>query len=274
MKWVGSMKARCRSNTVRQRLSREWSLLLLALSFTTRLPLAENHVSSPDLEACRRYFSVAGAVIGAVMAAVYTLVSSGLPIPVAVMFALVAGLLLTGGLHEDGLADTFDGLGGGWSAVDKLTIMKDSRLGSYGALSLMASIGLRAVLLSALGSAAGWSGVCAALIVVHAASRAAAISVMACLPYARVENSRVAALSRPVASHDIVVVCLVAIVLALCLGGVVIAIMNVAVLGALVWGACRLLRAQLGGYTGDTLGAVQQCAEVALYTTWLYLCAS
>lgn len=259
------------SERIASGVRREWGLLLLALSFMTRLPLQHGEVAPEALEACRRYFSVAGAVIGAVMAVVFTVAASGLPSYVAVMLALVAGLLLTGGLHEDGLADTLDGIGGGWTPVEKLSIMKDSRLGSYGGVGLVASMGLRAALLIGIAQSGGWAGVCMALVLGHSASRAAPLWVMVQLPYARVDDSRVAALSHAVPPRDVAVATLVPLLLGLCLIGWITTAVSLLVMAATVWGAGRWLRAQLGGYTGDTLGAVQQCAELIGYTTWLWM---
>ena len=179
---------------------------------------------------------------------------TGLPPFVAAGLALAAMAALTGALHEDGLADTLDGLGGGWTRDDALRIMKDSRIGAYGAAGLILVLGVKAAALADLPASM--------LLASGPASRLAPVCVMALLPYARVGDA--AARSAPVAAGP---------------GGLAIAaLLGLAPLALLGWRAVPALLAaavltalmaawfhrRLGGWTGDTLGAVQQAAELAI----------
>ena len=125
-------------------LRRFWT----ALAFYSRLPVPEG-TPLPELSAASRYFPAVGLLVGAIGAAVYGLAGWGLPHLVAVILSVGAMVLATGALHEDGFADTCDGLGGGWTREDALRIMKDSRLGTYGAVGLVL---LLAIKLGALAS--------------------------------------------------------------------------------------------------------------------------
>ena len=115
----------------------------LALMLLTRLP-AGRIDPAPTIAAAAWAFPLAGAVVGVLQALVLiAAIGLGLPMAMAAGLALAAGVLATGGLHEDGLADCADGFGGGRSPARKLEIMRDSRIGSYGALALILGLGLR-----------------------------------------------------------------------------------------------------------------------------------
>ena len=237
----------------------------LALGFFTRIPVP-SHPNYSD-EAMRRsaiYYPLVGIVVGAVMALVYYLANMLFSVPLSVLLALCTGFLVTGGFHEDGWADTFDGLGGAFQRDKKLEIMTDSRLGTYGSLALWAILTLKTFCLIELLPQTG----IISLIVVHGLSRWSSMTAMVYGTYVRVGQSK----SKPVVSHMsawrwlvaglFVVPTLyfvpLAVAIALVVGSVVV---------AFVWLA--LLKQQIGGYTGDTLGACQQLAEVCLYFIWL-----
>lgn len=122
----------------RESWHKEIDLFLVAMGYFTRIPMPKwVEVDADKLNKASRYFGLVGLLVGLLSAIVFWLTQNWLPAGVSVLLSMVTGVLLTGGFHEDGLADTFDGFGGGWTAEDKLRIMKDSRLGSYGALALM-----------------------------------------------------------------------------------------------------------------------------------------
>ena len=117
---------------------RQWHLFCLALSFFSRIPVPASTPYSPELlNQSSRYLSLVGLLLGALQALVLLATAQLLPFSIAVLLALMAGLVLTGAFHEDGLADTADGLGGGLSLERKLEIMKDSRVGTYGLVALL-----------------------------------------------------------------------------------------------------------------------------------------
>jgi len=236
-------------------------LALVAIGYLTRLPLPPwiGH-SAWGLDRAARFFPLAGLLVGGAGALVLSCARLGLPPLAAAGLALAAMAALTGALHEDGLADTLDGLGGGWTRDDALRIMKDSRIGAYGAVGLVLVLGLKAALLADLPAMA--------LLASGAASRLAPVCVMAALPYARQGDAQ--ARAAPVAAGP---------------GGLAAA--AACGLPPLMWLGWRALpalalasaltvlmglwvRRRLGGWTGDTLGAVQQAAElgVLLAAAW------
>ncbi|ODC05505.1 hypothetical protein BFW38_14865 [Terasakiispira papahanaumokuakeensis] len=252
-----------------------WRQLRAAISFYTRLP-----VKWPEglpLSQVHRHVVWVGLGIGLTTAAVYGLAADLWMPTVAVVLALITGVLMTGGLHEDGLADTCDGFGGGWQVTDKLRIMKDSALGTYGGLGLILMLVLQTVTLTALAAlplTGIGSPVMAALILGHVLSRALAVSFMQSLPYVRLHDSRVQAVTGALPKADFrwVVGSAMVVVAVICWLFDFSAMLLLALLiGLGGWRQlfCAILRRQLGGYTGDTLGAVQQTATVIVYLVLL-----
>ncbi|MEE3208692.1 MAG: adenosylcobinamide-GDP ribazoletransferase, partial [Pseudomonadota bacterium] len=133
------------------RLSEQLNLWWIAVAFFTRIPVpASVEFSQASLNRASRYFPAVGWLIGALCATALWLLMLVFPQDVAVLISIAISLLLTGCFHEDGLADTCDGLGGGWTREQKLSIMKDSRIGTYGAAALWVSLTLKFVVLSQL----------------------------------------------------------------------------------------------------------------------------
>jgi len=233
----------------------------LCLAVLTRLPVRPPAPPPPGtLGRALRLAPLAGAAIGLIVAAGFWLAwTLGLPPLAAGLLAVGLGIVVTGAFHEDGLADTADGFGGGVGTAHKLEIMRDSRLGSYGALALVLSVGLRAAALDAL---AGPGAALAALVAAHALSRAVFPLLLSALPPARGDGLGAGA-GQPPAD---------AVVLALALGGALalvalgigpglVALLVAALAGLAV---AALARAQIGGHTGDVLGAAQQTLEAAV----------
>ncbi|WP_116131454.1 adenosylcobinamide-GDP ribazoletransferase [Tropicimonas sp. IMCC34043] len=183
----------------------------------------------------------------------------GLPAGVAAGLALTAQIVLTGAMHEDGLADAADGLWGGWSRERRLEIMKDSRMGAYGTLALILSVGLRWAALAALDPAMLLPAMVAAALL----SRAVMVGVMAALP-----NARDGGLSRGIGrprTATAVLAAMLALGLSVAVAGpAALALALVAVAAAA--GSAAIARAKIGGQTGDILGATQQMAEIACLT--------
>ncbi len=237
------------------------SELTTAIAFSTRLPLPHRTpISGATLRHAVWALPVAGfivAVIGAVVyAAAYRL---GLPSWSAAALAVAATLAATGCLHEDGLADTADGFGGGKTRVEKLDIMRDSRTGTYGVCALILSILLRA---SALAGLDDPGLVAAALIAAHCAARAAMPVVMFLVMPARSDGLS-ADVGQPQAAPTAIAAALglVALVVGLGVAHAVTAVIVLAITVALVM---LLSRKQISGQTGDVLGAVEQVSEIAV----------
>jgi len=233
---------------------------LTATAVLTRLPVADRTPQDDSIAAACWAFPAVGAGIGFVAGMVMLLASSfGLGNAPSALLALVAAGLLTGALHEDGLADTADGFGGGRDRDEKLAIMRDSRQGSYGIIALIATIGLRGV---ALATIPGPIEGTLALIAAHAASRAALAPALLLMQPAR-DDGLGASAGRPSLMATSVAVA-VGVFVALGMlgpvrGGVAVVLMGLAVAGTAV-----LAQRQIGGYTGDVLGAFQQVGEIVM----------
>jgi len=243
-------------------------LFLVALQFLTRLPVRLSRFEPAWLNDCVRHFPLVGALVGAISAAVLVGTLQFWPPMVAAVLALIATVALTGGFHEDGLADTLDALGGVVGREKALAIMKDSRIGSYGALALALSLLLRAALLAVLAARPTLTAV-AALLASHAFARAAAVGVMVSLPYGGdAEQAKAKPLALAVAPRNFGIALawcglLVAVLVGL---GAYLPRLLVAVLAAAAVALLmrQWLRRRLGGYTGDGLGATEQLAEIAV----------
>ncbi len=254
---------------------------LLALGFFTRIPVPNfADFQESDLNHSAKYFPLIGIIVGLIGAGSFALSAELLPQNLAVLISMATTIYLTGAFHEDGLADSADGLGGGWQREQILTIMQDSRLGTYGAVALFLMLFAKFQLLSSLDSYL----VPFALIAGHALSRLAAVYIMASLNYTKPEGK-----SKPLATQINALDLLLANLFGLLPFFAIIALLFVNnraleitvkfVLMALipvflswVWWRHKINK-WLGGYTGDTLGAMQQIAELAFYVglaIWSY----
>ena len=182
------------------------------------------------------------------------------------MIAIAATVAATGAFHEDGLADVFDGFGGGATRERKLAIMRDSRIGSFGAAALVLSLGFRAAALSAA-LAHGFLAAAAALVATAAVSRAGGLMPLAWLDPARADGAGAAVGRLP--APVFAAACAVALAFTLPLGTAAAGLSRAlaAVLGAAIGAAAMtaLARRQIGGQTGDVAGAAQQWAEIAAW---------
>lgn len=263
------------------RLLQEARLAAVALQFLTRVPLRFRHFDPQWLQDCTRHFPLVGAGVGAFGAAVLLAALQVWPPAVAVGLAMAATVWLTGGFHEDGLADTCDGLGGAVDRARALLIMKDSRLGSYGALGLVLTLGLKAVALTVLAQRQPLLAA-AALVLAHAWSRTGAVALLAWLDYAGdAEHAKAKPLAQHIGPGALAVALAWCALLALLLPALAAALNGAAgalpglsvarlVQAALAAAAVALwcgrwLRRRLGGFTGDGLGATQQWCELAIY---------
>jgi len=239
-------------------LRKQWRYFLTAIMFFTRIPIRFEHFDEADLNKSTRFFPLVGILVGAAGALVFWLSNMLLPLEISVLMSMAATILLTGAFHEDGLADAVDGLGGGWSREQVLTIMLDSRIGSYGAIGLI---------LVLLGKFQSLSYQLAALVPVtiiagHALSRLCAVLVMFTQSYVKAEGK-----SKPLATQLNVT----ELIIATFFGLLPLAFLEMKFLAALLpvvivwlWFSAKI-KARIGGYTGDCLGAMQQLTELAFY---------
>lgn len=231
-----------------------------ALRFFTRLPVPGplGH-SSHVLERAIRYFPAAGLVIGIISGLVFALTSFFWPKTLAVLAAIAVAIYITGAIHEDGWSDMVDGFGGGWQKERILTIMRDSCVGSFGAVALVMLLLARFFALVEIDILL----VPIAMISGHAVSRLCSTCVMRSLDYVRLEG-KAKPFSNQLTHGEMGFAAATALlpVLFLPLSQSIPALLLAAL--ATFWLA-RLFKRQIGGYTGDCLGAVQQLAEVAFY---------
>ena len=241
-------------------------LFFIALQFFTRLPIPRWVGFEPAwLNHASRYFPLVGVVVGAIGAAVYVIAAHWLPAPVAAVLSTAATIYLTGAFHEDGFADTCDGLGGGMTKERALEIMKDSRVGAYGAIGIVCMLGAK---LAALATLPPLTAI-GALLLAHPLSRLAATSLIWRMEYARAEGKAKPLAERMTTSEFGIAAVTVAMeaVILLATGAIDLRALLAAVLagGAATWWLARKFSSRIGGYTGDCLGAVQQLSEAVMY---------
>jgi len=263
---------------------------LLAVQFFTRIPITGRLAGwvgySPELlRASAAHFPGIGVVVGFVAAAVFALLQTLLPDTtyaplVAAVFSTIASVLLTGGFHEDGLADVADGLGGSHDRERALEIMKDSRVGAFGALALVLALLCKVALLAVLGSVEGipaaWEAspfngwyVCVGLWTGHIVSRSLPLVVIRQLAHVGdTATSKSKPLADQISSAGLLIAftwCFGALALAsLALDAInLIVACSFSVLALL--GLLRLFKRRLQGFTGDCLGTTQQVCEIAFY---------
>ena len=243
-------------------IRRELEYFFGAVRFFTRLPVPAwvGH-SSAALNRAARYFPAVGLLVGGIGALVYQASALFWPQSVAVLLSLAATIYATGAFHEDGLADSVDGFGGGWDKLRILEIMKDSRVGSYGVVAMVLALLGKFLLLNSLDAAlVPW-----ALLAGHAASRFCSNLLLATMTYVRED---LLSKAKPLATQ------LYAGELAVALFFVLLALIPLSPENALAgcalatistWWLAAKFKRWLGGYTGDCLGATQQVSELAFY---------
>jgi len=246
---------------LKQNLQEEKTLLLLAISFFTRIPVRlPADITPAQLNKASRYFALVGLLVGLICSLFYMVSVEFLPKSIAVLIAMAVSLLVTGAFHEDGWADVWDGFGGGWSIEQKLDIMKDSRLGTYGAAALFIILLLKFQSLMALASPI------IALILANTLSRVVATSLIYNMPYVALDaTSKVKPLAQHLSSKSLSFLLVTGLLVSLWF----LPLMECLLLFAVLFVFRAILVAwftrQLGGYTGDCLGAAQQSSEVVIY---------
>ncbi|MFK5978956.1 MAG: adenosylcobinamide-GDP ribazoletransferase [Rhizobiaceae bacterium] len=245
-----------------ERFAYQFEKLMIALQFFSRIPLpksvTEKISAENNLAESAHLFSVVGMLLALIPAFVWYISASFFAPAIAAGLAIAIGMLITGGLHEDGLADCADGLGGGNTRARILKIMKDSRIGTYGAAALIFSIGIR---WAALASLSPYAGIFA-LLIAHATSRATMTLAIKYSTYARSEGIG-KSVSSGIPSEQFTLTLAIAFIMALLLGGgygVFAGVMGFIVAGAML----LFLEKRLNGYTGDGLGAMEQLSEITI----------
>jgi adenosylcobinamide-GDP ribazoletransferase len=243
-------------------IAAEAKLFLIALQFLTRIPVGPIRDLPQDwLVRSVKCMPLVGALIGVVAGGVLLVSAAFFPEPLPVVIGLAMAIALTGAMHEDGLADTVDAMGGGADRERTLEIMKDSRIGTFGALALVVVLALKGTALAQMDPHSAFR----VLIAGHAGARLAAVLMLSALPYAGAGNAMVSRTTSRMTPGEIVT----AIALGLTPGLIVLqpAILFIPTMFALgATGLTALVaRRRIGGYTGDVLGAVEQVYETTFF---------
>jgi adenosylcobinamide-GDP ribazoletransferase len=244
------------------------STLPLALTFLTKLPWPwRGPADETALARSMFWFPWVGALLGLGFWGAWTGLQKILPTPAAAGLLLALTVWVTGGLHLDGLADTADGLGGGQTPETALRIMKDSRVGAFGVISLILALVLKFSLFLSLPTKAGGAAV---LLLYPVVSRWSMVLLAYLSPYARAEGGLGQAMTLGVSPEVLVGASFSAGLLAFLILGVP----GLSLLGAaagLVWLGSLYCRRRLGGITGDILGATNEVVEILVLAGVLIL---
>jgi adenosylcobinamide-GDP ribazoletransferase len=240
-------------------------LFLAAVAFLTRLPIpAWAHPDGRTLAAAMVFFPLVGALLGAGQAALILVLRPVLAPDGLALLLIATTVLVTGALHYDGLADTVDALGGGWSPEQRLAIMKDPHIGTFGVLALVVAVLAQFV---ALRSFQHVESLCRAVIVAPCLARMTIVWLAWQEPYARAEGGKGRFIEALQGRH---------VLGALLTGGAIVlgvggwlGSLLLALAAVLVMMAAFRFRRWLGGITGDALGAVCQTCELLVYGVWV-----
>jgi adenosylcobinamide-GDP ribazoletransferase len=266
-------------------MRREVRIFFTAIMFLTRLPVPRNIDHSPEyLREAPRYFPVVGWIVGGLSSLAFWLFSRFISVDIGIAASMIAGMLATGCFHEDGFADVCDGMGGGWTKEKILLIMKDSRIGAYGAIGLISILATKFLLLRELSGVSTIPFFIPAVVAAHSVSRLMPVLVMKAGVYAADPDQSKA---RPLAGPSISGTSgIIAIVLGLVPFALFPAFVPTAIASAyfpvvilptlaVTYGMYRWFFKWIGGYTGDCLGAIQQVTEITVYLgcilLWRYL---
>lgn len=261
-------------------MKKELHIFFTALMFYTRIPCPKNIDHNPDyLNKASRYFPVIGWIVGAVAFGVCCLFNYFTSPEIAIVFSVIASILVTGAFHEDGFADVCDGFGGGWTKEKILMIMKDSAIGAYGAIGVVLLLAVKVLSVNLLfknieiAKVNDYFAGFLLFVTAHSISRLAAISIVFTHEYAREDAT---SKSKPIAQNytwrEV-------------LGAVFFGLLPLAVLSYFQWELlvvlvpvfltrfflARYFQKWIGGYTGDCLGATQQVCEVVFYLSVIAL---
>jgi len=227
-----------------------------ATTLLTRVPLGARRAEGADLARSVPWFPVVGALVGLAVAGVDVAARLALPPTPSAALAVGAGIVLTGAFHEDGLADVADAFGGGASREERLRILKDPTLGTFGVLAIAVSFALRATSLASLGA---WAAV-AVLVAAHALGRTACAALLGTVPPA--DGSGLGAAHADALDRRQVLAAAVAGVLIVVVALGPWAPVAIVIAAVSTWSVARAGRARLGGgLTGDVLGAAEQVVE-------------
>lgn len=234
--------------------------MALAMQFMTRVPMPAKGLDPARLNRASAWFPAVGLVVGGLAAALYSLVVAHLGRPLAALMAVLLMVVVTGGLHEDGLADCADAFGGGWTREDRRRILKDSRIGTFGAIALILSLGARILLLATMPA----GSVVRYIISAQVLARWTPLPLSAILQPARGPEGLGGRIAGGIPWSTLALGSILALVsvgyfLRLFAWQPIVAVVLITTLSGAYY------RKQLGGVTGDCMGATIQLSEIAVY---------
>ena len=247
-------------------MKNEIKIFFTALMFYTRIPVPKNTgFSNDNLNKSAKYFPLVGIIVGSVGAIAFMASNYFLSVQTSVLLSVLSMIMLTGAFHEDAIADFCDGFGGGYTKKRILEIMKDSYIGTYGAVSLVVLILLKVLLLSEIDV----KQIPFVIIAAHALSRVNPVILMYTSKYVRDDDT---SKSKPVGerkSIDILIVAIILGVIPMFFLPIIIAPFIMIVLVLILLYHRYYIHKKIGGYTGDILGALQQFSEVGFYVSYI-----
>jgi adenosylcobinamide-GDP ribazoletransferase len=254
-------------------MKKEIRIFFTALMFFTRIPCPKwvDH-SEEYLNKAPKYFPFMGWIVGGISGLVYFLCSYALPGPIAIMLSMVASIMVTGAFHEDGLADVCDGFGGGWTKEKILLIMKDSRIGAFGAIGIVMALLIKYASLAFIPIQ---KPIFLALLFIagHSISRFAAVTFLVTHEYARDDDSsKSKPLATKISGSELAIAFMFGVLPLIGLSiylkeyNLLSLILPVYITKMLLG---RFFKKWIGGYTGDCLGATQQICEVVFYLSFI-----
>jgi adenosylcobinamide-GDP ribazoletransferase len=256
-------------------MKKELQVFLTAVMFYTRIPCPKwvDH-SQGMLEKATRYFPLIGWIVGGVSALFLYGVAQIFPLSISVILSIVVSILITGAFHEDGFADVCDGFGGGWTKEKILLIMKDSRMGAYGAIGIFLLLLLKFVCLLEIAQG-NILRCCFVLFATHALSRFAAIVLRKNLEYVREnDDSKAKPIAKQTSNKDYFIAAVFGL-LPLLIFKTAWVILLFIPLTVIIFYLRWYFKKWIGGYTGDCLGATQQVCEIIIYLSiiglWKYI---
>jgi adenosylcobinamide-GDP ribazoletransferase len=244
---------------------REIKIFLAALMFFTRIPCPSfKDFDESWLNSATRYFSLIGIIVGSLQFLAYYACSHIFSIEVSVTISLLAGVIITGAFHEDGLADAIDGFGGGYTPERILEIMKDSRIGAFGVIGLILFFLLKFTLLCQLMTYSNTLEAFAIFLIFNSLSRAAAGTIIACTSYCRNDlTSKVKPLATAINTLSLSILILVGLAPVYLFGNMAFLSLILPLILCVSF-LRRYMLKKIGGFTGDCLGATQQVCEIVI----------
>ncbi len=258
-------------------MKEEIKIFFTALMFYTRIPCPKNIDHSPEyINKATRYFPLIGWIVGLISFVTFWLSSYLFDVSISILFSLIAGVLVTGAFHEDGLADVSDGFGGGWTKPKILDIMKDSRVGAYGAIALIFLFALKFYSLSNLLTKLhieNYFFIALLFISYHSLSRLTAINIVFTSQYSRDdETSKAKPIAKAHSYKEIIGAYFFGLIplIAVCFFKIKFCFVIIPLV-ILFYFSKRYFNKWIDGYTGDCLGAVEQIAECVCLLTFVAL---